>query len=257
MQADILLMDPKQHITLPKKNGHKTVLGKGEFISLLIKESDQNKIAIKVLYQKLSEYQYTAWVLTDAETTSSFTLKDGDIEIYSSPYYYFWDKNNLKVSAHNRAVNAYNNHVDEYNLLVKDTKKKVSEYNSLVVRFNVNNSSIPKSQLSSLQTNIKTQQLKLASIEEELKRLKNDIEEGIEVEPVTQLTNYLKTTNIIQEINPIIHNAVETTSSFASFFRYIKIENHNNWREFIKSLANVKVKPNVKTPSRIYKKRLN
>ena len=84
-QADILLMNTRQNRSLPKRNGH-VVLGHGE---VLPTNNNENDVLI-ALSQIMGQQQFTSWVLTDTDSPSSFFVQDGEFQVRTFPYYYFW-----------------------------------------------------------------------------------------------------------------------------------------------------------------------
>ena len=87
LQADLLLMNPKQTNSLPMKNGQ-VVLGHGEFLPM----KTLNQEILQILGKLMGNQKATSWVLTDIEAPASFSIQGGQFQIHSSPYYYFWRK---------------------------------------------------------------------------------------------------------------------------------------------------------------------
>ena len=54
--------------------------------------------------------------------------------------------------------------------------------------------------------------------------------------------------NLFRKINPYIFQSMKTLSSYSALFRYIKMNNSENWNEFLKSIQDIKTYPNVVTP---------
>ncbi|MGV7227238.1 MAG: hypothetical protein ACQ9IQ_01140 [Nitrospirales bacterium] len=180
---------------------------------------------------------------------------------------------------------AYNSRVDAYNRKVTSSKNRVSQFNDLVSRYNANNASVSKLKLDRLRAEIQRDKSELDALAQEVKRLKREfetmkvivqgdkeeldaldqkvkrlemeleeIERGI-VNPLPSLTNALKNQpDLLKNINPVVVNAVHTTAGYASFFRYIKSNHPQTWKNFLTSIANVTILPAVKTPTHMPKK---
>ena len=180
---------------------------------------------------------------------------------------------------------AYNSRVDAYNRKVIISKNRVSQFNDLVSRYNANNASVSKLKLDRLRTEIQRDKSELDALAQEVKRLKREfetvkavvqgdkaeldaldqevkrlemeleeIESGI-VNSMPVLTNALKNQpDLLKNINPVVINAVHTTAGYASFFHYIKFNHPQTWKGFLKSIANVTIRPAVKTPTHMPKK---
>lgn len=250
LQADILLINPQENISLPEKNGQ-IILGHGEVLpkkNYLINELDKIRNII-------NKYKYTAWVLTDIEEPTSFSVSNGDLKIKSSPYYYFWRRNESSINNYQSKVNIYNRKVNEYNEFITNLKSQISKYNTQVARYNADNSSVSIFLLNQSKLDIDNQKLKAKKLEEELKRLKLDLEERVFVDSVPKLTDELKKqSNIFRKINPLVFKTVDLTVGYTSLFRYIKLNHNNSWKTFMESISNVEIKPVVETPTEMFKK---
>jgi archaellum component FlaC len=315
LQADILLMNPEHTSSLPKRNGQ-VVLGHGEFLPM----KSPDKATLNTLAKIMKRQKATSWVLTDIDAPASFSIQNGEFQLRSFPYYYFWSRNedvihqyqekekvyksrvdayNLKVTSSKNRVNqftdpvrlyqekgaAYKSQVDVYNRKVTNSKNRVNQFNDLVTRYNANNASVPKLKLKRLKAEIQRDKEELNTLDQELKRLKRELEtvnaviqgdkaeldalaqelkrlekdlEELEsgiVNPMPALTNALKNQpDLLKNINPVVVKAVHTTAEYASFFRYIKSNHPHTWKGFLKSIANVTIRPSVKTPTHMPKK---
>ncbi|MCZ6801781.1 MAG: hypothetical protein O7F12_14970 [Nitrospirae bacterium] len=246
-QADILLMNARQNRFLPKRNG-KVVLGKGENLPIQNNYIDD----VMALSQIMAKQQFTSWVLTDTDAPSSFFIQDGEFQVRTVPYYYFWRRNENSLNQHQEKVDAFNSRVGAYNLKVTTHKNKVNQFNSLARRFNANNASVSAATLDRLQTGIQRSESELVAFEQELERVQMDLKEGVTVNPVPALTNALKNqSDLLQTINPVVYNAVQATAGYASFFRYIKFNHPYTWKAFLTSMAKVTIHPAVKAPTQM------
>ena len=206
LQADILLMNPEQTSSLPKRNGQ-VVLGHGEFLPM----KNPDHVKINTLTEIMNRQKATSWVLTDIDSTASFSIKNGEFQIRNFPYYYFWSRNedfinqyqekektynsrmdtyNQKVASSKNRVNqfndpvklyqergvAYNNRVDAYNRKVTSSKNRINLFNELVSRFNANNASVPKLTIDRLRAEIERDKSELNALAQEVKRLKREYE---------------------------------------------------------------------------------
>jgi archaellum component FlaC len=180
---------------------------------------------------------------------------------------------------------AYKSQVDAYNRKVTSSKNRVNQFNDLVSRYNANNASVSKLKLDRLKAEIQRDKSELNTLDQELKRLKREldtvnaviqgdkaeldafqqelkrlemdleeIESGL-VNPMPALTHALKNQpDLLKNINPVVVKAVYTTAEYASFFRYIKSNHPHTWKGFLQSIANVTIRPAVKTPTHMPKK---
>ena len=315
LQADILLMNLEEASSLPKRNGQ-MVLGHGELLPMTI----QDNATVNTLTKIMDRQKVTSWVLTDIDAPASIAIQDGEFRIRSFPYYYFWSRHedsfhqyqetekvyNSQVGAYNRKVTSsknrinqfkdparlyqerekkksYNSRVDTYNRKVTSHKNRVSQFNELVSRYNANNASVSKLKLGRLEAEIQREKSELDALDQELKRLKRELEEGANVNeeiqkdkseldaldqelkrlemdleeiesrivnPMPALTNALKNQpELLKNINPLVFNAVHTTAEYASFFRYIKFRHPQTWKKFLTSIAHVTIRPAVETPT--------
>jgi chromosome segregation ATPase len=175
--------------------------------------------------------------------------------------------------------------VDAYNRKVTSSKNRVNQFNDLVSRYNANNASVSKLKLDRLKAEIQRDKSELNTLDQELKRLKREldtvnaviqgdkaeldafrqelkrlemdleeIESGL-VNPMPALTHALKSQpDLLKNINSVVVKAVYTTAEYASFFRYIKSNHPHTWKGFLQSIANVTIRPAVKTPTHMPKK---
>jgi hypothetical protein len=320
LQAAILLMNLEQASSLPKRNGQ-MVLGHGELLPMTI----QDNATVNTLAKIMNRQKATSWVLTDIDAPASLGIQDGEFRIRGFPYFYFWSRNedsfhqyqekeklyNNRVGAYNRKITssknrinqfkdparlyqekekkkAYNRRVDTYNRKVTSHKNRVNQFNEFVSRYNANNASVSKLKLGRLEAEIQREKLELEALNQELKGLKRELEEGANVNekiqrdkseldaldrelerlemdlenlegrivnPMPAMTNALKNQpELLKKINPLVFNAVHTTAEYASFFRYIKFKHPQTWKKFLTSIANVTIRPAVKTPTHMPKK---
>ena len=180
---------------------------------------------------------------------------------------------------------AYKSQVDVYNRKVTNYQKPCQANSTIWLPvINANNASVPKLKLKRLKAEIQRDKAELNTLDQELKRLKRELdtvnaviqgdkaeldalaqelkrlekdleelESGI-VNPMPALTNALKNQpDLLKNINPVVVKAVHTTAEYASFFRYIKSNHPHTWKGFLKSIANVTIRPSVKTPTQMSK----
>ena len=280
LQADILLMNPKHTSSLPKRNGQ-VVLGHGEFLPM----KSPDNVTINTLAKLMNRQKATSWVLTDIDAPASFSIQNGEFRLRSFPYYYFWSRNEDAIHQYQEKEKVYKSRVDAYNRKVTSSKNRVNQFNDLVSRYNANNASVSKLTLDRLRAEIQKDQSELNTLDQELKRLKRELDtvnavikgdkaeldafqqelkrlerdlEEIEselVNPMPALTHALKNQpDLLKNINPVVVKAVYTTAEYASFFRYIKSNHPQTWKKFLTSIANVTIRPAVKTPTHMSKK---
>jgi hypothetical protein len=71
------------------------------------------------------------------------------------------------------------------------------------------------------------------------------------VSEVTTLTGQLKgARGALRRFNPAVYDAATQTMRYSAFFRYVKKQNHDGWKDFVRELASVTVQPDVTTPTR-------
>lgn len=200
----------------------------------------------------MGQQQFTSWVLTDADAPSLFFIQDGEFQIRTVPFYYFWRRNQNSINQHQQKVDAFNRRVSAYNLKGTIHKNRVNQFNSLARQFNANNTSVSEVILDRLQVEIRRGESELVAFEQELERVQMDLNEGVTVNPVPALTNALKNrSDLLHTINPAVYNAIQITAGYASFFRYVKFNYPHTWKAFLQSIAKVKILPAVKTPTQM------
>lgn len=71
------------------------------------------------------------------------------------------------------------------------------------------------------------------------------------VTEVTTLTRRLKQARgALRRFNTPVYNAATQTMRYSAFFRYVKKQNQNGWRDFLREAASVAIQPEVVTPTR-------
>ena len=207
-------MDLGEFWQIPRLN-QKTILGHGEEQNLLSNQ-DWQKPVIEI--QKVfNGEQYQAWVYTDYGTEVKFSVKDNDLKLSDSPYYYFWKSN------------------------AKEIKIQLAEYERQLAEY--------KRQAGSLRKRGLIQQ------HNEIVRKHNEIvQRGNNLRPtvfeVTTLTEGMKDKlGSLYKFNPTVYDAAIKTMRFAAFFRYVKTHNNSSWQKFLKQIETVKLEPSVKTPT--------
>ncbi|MDH5564733.1 MAG: hypothetical protein OEY91_14065 [Nitrospirota bacterium] len=247
LQADILLMDVARHKELPKRNGH-VVLGFGEHGPT----QNSHRDALIQTTGMLRQHSFTSWVLTDTDVPSSFFIQEGAFRIQNSPYYYFWRRDEDSVNDYQDMVAVYNRRVGQYNQKVTGQKTRINTFNDLVRRFNANNASVPQFTLDQLEAEIQIGDGELMALEQELNRLQGDLKDGVKVQPVPALTHALQNqSNLLEQLNPLVFHAIHTTAEYAAFFRYMKFHHPQTWEPFLQSIAKIRSKPVVKTPTQM------
>jgi hypothetical protein len=69
--------------------------------------------------------------------------------------------------------------------------------------------------------------------------------------PITSLTRSLKDARgALRRFNTPVYDAATQTMRYSAFFRYMKKQNQNGWRDFVREIASVTIQPDVVTPTR-------
>jgi hypothetical protein len=108
LQADMMLIDPKDLSKAPKWNG-RVVLGLGEQLP----SADKSVAAATEIIKMTELYPIQSWVLTDINAQTVVEKSGTTISINAHPYYYFW------TSSENRLHWQYD--------LLKEFEKRVSD----------------------------------------------------------------------------------------------------------------------------------
>lgn len=228
VQADIILMDPKTFSEVPKSNGS-PVYFPGENREIV---RDQRLRLSREISSLMAE-DYQAWVLTDTDITYSLQDNEEFLRIKTTPYFYFWKSDR----------SSYDEKIAEYERHRIELKSLAERYEIVSARYN-------NGQLSAL-TELEQLRMRLEPGIETLKRLRAELDEFdpevIEVEALTQRirSNYDK----LHELAPFVFRAVDKTAQYSAFFRGVKENNVNEWKDFRESVTRLIDLPFAETPN--------
>jgi hypothetical protein len=227
LQVDTVLMDLEEFWKLPRLN-KKTILGKGE--------NEQNREPIMTeIDEILHSEKFLSWVYTDSNLVVKFGIKNDELAINNSPYYYFWDSDNQEIKEYENQMNEYRNQIIQYERQISKYKKQAD-------------SLLSQGLIQQGNEVIKKHNEIVAQEEEILARAKKT--QPPKVFKVDSLTKKIQSKNsTLYKYNPAVYNAAIQTMRFAAFFRYVKTYNNSSWQEFLKQVKTVKINPSVKTPT--------
>ncbi len=237
LQVDTVFMDLNEFWKLPRLN-KKTILGKGE------NEQDRKQITTEI-NEIFQNEKFRSWVYTDSGLVVKFGVKNNELAINNSPYYYFWNANNEEYKSQ---VNEYKTQMDKY-------KSQVNEYKTQMDKYKKQAESLLSQGLIEQRNEIIKKHNEIAIEGEETIKRYNDISKKAEnlrpkVFKVDSLTKKMQAKNVtLYKYNPAVYNAAIQTMRFAAFFRYVKTYNNSSWQGFLKQVKTVEINPSVKTPT--------
>jgi len=204
------------------------------------------------IYEKLAAGDFTSFVLTDKNVNIVFDINESRIILTGHPYYYF---TNTSVDTAN--VNGLRTQViDYYNDI--ETNAKILLKNRYTEALN------PRTHLNDLIAAVnKLKQEKVFnpysvySIEKSISAIDSlnnltDDQIGIKFQVRDKYTESFRSYwDLLKKFNPLVYSAVENTSQWSAFFRYVRQANPGNWAQFVKKVENTSASdaPDVQTPT--------
>ena len=206
----------------------------------------------QTITDKLTNAGFSSFVLTDDKAKIVFDVDEYGIVFSGNPYYCFTktvvDTSNFQ-SLRNRVYECYD---------IIETNAKILLKGKYTPALN------PRTNLKGLLTALdKNQQERIFNpysmyyVETALNTLDSlnrltDAEIGIQFQVLDEYTESFKPYwDLLKKYNPTVYSAVENTSRWAAFFRYVRKINPNNWAAFVKKIENNGQwdAPIVKTPT--------
>jgi len=206
----------------------------------------------RAIYEKLAAGGFTSFVLTDKDVPVVFSINDSDLKFSGNPYYYF---TKTEVNTEN---------VRQLQAQVLDCYDNIDTHAKLLLKADYTPALNPRTHLEDLKKaldkikqgdvfnpysmyNVRKAINKLDS----LNNLTND-QIGIQFQV---MNNYTESFNpywdLLKKFNPIVYSAVENTSHWSAFFRYVRRMNPENWAQFVTKVENNGTwdAPPVQTPT--------
>ncbi|MCL2652006.1 MAG: hypothetical protein FWD60_13425 [Candidatus Azobacteroides sp.] len=205
------------------------------------------------IYEKLATGdEFTSFVLTDKDVNIVFDIDESGLKLTGHPYYYF-----TKTSVDTANVNGLRNQmVNYYNDI--ETNAKILLKNKYTEALN------PRTHLNNLIEAVnKLKQEKVFnpysvySIEKSISAIDSlnnmtDDQIGIKFQIRDKYTESFKPYwTLLEKFNPLVYSAVDNTSQWAAFFRYVRQVNPENWTQFVRKVGNTALSdaPDVQTPT--------
>ncbi|MEB3250209.1 MAG: hypothetical protein VKK07_12795, partial [Merismopediaceae bacterium] len=129
LQADIAFMDLGEFWQLPKLN-QETILGYGENQNLVSPE--ESLVAAQEIQTILNSEKFDSWVYTDNGLNVKFSVKDNDLQLNNTPYYYFWKTDKQAIE---RQKSEYKKQIGEYKKQMGEYKRQVNEYERQMAQY--------------------------------------------------------------------------------------------------------------------------
>ncbi|MDR2056783.1 MAG: hypothetical protein LBP83_00565 [Dysgonamonadaceae bacterium] len=253
-QAHLLIIIPETLGEIPRdENGNYILAGSEEGLM-----PPTNLQAYKAIFNELKQnnININSYILTDKELNLFFDIDGDDVSFSDNPYYYFF-KNEIdmvKIKKMRKEVESYYSDIE--NIAKNYLKDKYSS--ELNPRTNL------KGLLKALGDNKQNEVFdpySLYYIEGILDKLADlnqltDEELGLKFQVMDNLSSSFKRNwRLLKQYNPLVYSAVENTSHWAAFFRYIRLTNPDNWNLFLKKIETIKIEdtPVVKTPTSFVK----
>jgi len=212
----------------------------------------QDSTVHRSIYEKLAAGDFTSFVLTDKDVNIVFDIDESGLKITGHPYYYF---TNTLVDTAN--VNKLRSQMlDYYNDI--ETNAKILLGNKYTEALN------PRTHMDDLIAAVnKLKQEKVFnpysvySVEKSISAIDSlnnltDDQIGIKFQIMDKYTESFKSYwNLLEKFNPLVYSAVDNTSQWSAFFRYVHQKNPENWAQFAKKVENSGISdaPGVQTPT--------
>jgi len=206
----------------------------------------------RAIYEKLATGDFTSFVLTDKDATIAFDIDESGLKLSGNPYYYF---TNTEVNTENvqrlreQALDCYDNIESNAKILLKERYTQ-----ALNPRTHLND-------LLNVLNKLKQEKVfnpySMYSIEKSVTALDSlnkmtDAQIGIKFQVKEEYTESFKSYwNLLKKFNPLVYSAVENTSRWSAFFRYVRQMNPENWTQFVKKVEDNSIPdaPAVQTPT--------
>jgi hypothetical protein len=195
---------------------------------------------------------FTSYLLTDRNVEIIFSIEADQLKFSGHPYYYF-----IKTKAEPAKATEFSKEIET---CYKDIEEAAQVYLKEKYTPELNPRTNLKGLLKVLEENKKNELFDPYSIYyikkaiTKLNELNHLPDEDIKGNSQT-LDDFSASFNkrnwdLLKQYNPLVYSAVENTSHWAAFFRYIRLTNPSNWVLFLKKVENTSniSAPVVKTP---------
>jgi len=194
----------------------------------------------RTIYEKLAtDDPFTSFVLTDKDANIVFDIDESGIKFSGNPYYLFTktmlDTANIR-KLREQALNCYDD---------------IETYAKVLLKEDYSPALDPRTHLEDLLKaldNIKQKAtfnpFSMYTIKNAVSKLDSlsnltDAQIGIQFQVVDDYTESFKSYwSLLKKFNPLVYSAVENTSQWSAFFRYVRDKNSDNWVQFFRKVAN-------------------
>jgi len=206
----------------------------------------------RTIYEKLVSGDFTSFVLTDKDVAIVFDIDQSGLKFSGTPYYYFTQTE----------LNTEN--IQQLREQVLDCYDNIETYAKILLKGGYTQALDPRTHLDDLMKaldKIKKEEIfnpysmysvgKSVSTLDSLNKLTN-AQIGIQFQVMNDYTESFKSYwNLLKKFNPLVYSAVEKTSQWSAFFRYVRQTNPENWIQFVKKAGNSGSSnaPAVQTPT--------
>jgi hypothetical protein len=201
--------------------------------------------------------KFTSYILTDKGENIVFDTDGKNLKFTGNPYYLFikTDKDNERIENLRTEVETYYKEIEEdAKVFLRDKYSPAlnprTNLNGLLKVLDANRQNEVYNPYSLYFIKNKVEKLNA------LNRLTDEELMGIRTQTVDDFTSsFRKNWNLLKQYNPVVYTAVENTSRWAAFFRYIRLTNPNNWTAFLDKVERINLRnmPPVQTPTSIEK----
>ena len=207
----------------------------------------------RTIYEKLStDDPFTSFVLTDKDVDIVFDIDESGLKFSGTPYYLF-TKTTLDTAnarqLRQQALSCYDDIETHAKILLNDDYSPALD---------------PRTHLADLLKALDKMKQQTAfnpfsmyTIKKAVSKLDSlsnltDAQIGIQFQVMDDYTESFKSYwDLLEKFNPLVYSAVEKTSQWSAFFRYVQRKNPDNWFQFLRKVANSSSgdAPAVQTPT--------
>lgn len=207
---------------------------------------------LRKIYEKLAAGDYTSFVLTDKDVPVVFDLDNSGLKFSGNPYYYF-TKTEVDTATVSRlqaqALDCYDDIDTHAKLLLKE--KFTPELNPRTHLDEL------KKALSAMKQGNVFNPYSMYAIQKAINKIDSmnrltDEQIGIRFRVASDYTeSFIPYWDLLKKFNPPVYSAVENTSHWAAFFRYVRQANPEKWSQFVKEVESINAwdAPAVQTPT--------
>jgi len=212
----------------------------------------KDKALQRNFYERLKSGDFTTFVLTDMDVNIVFDIDEYGLRFSGKPYYYF-----LKSAMDSEKVR-------QIKLKMENCYSEIETNARIILRDKYNSALNPRSNLKGLLEALNKQKKESnvnSTATRNLEKALNDLnalnkttnaELGVTYQYLREYSESFKSYwESLKKINPLVFAAVENTSKWSAFFRYIKSSNPESWSRFVQKVENNARwdAPSIKTPT--------